>query len=236
MAKRSPGTGSAKPLATAFAGVPFSKTSRSPRSSTAAPMSLKDCRTDGMPPWWSLTPLRSRTPLRNPIRCSFPARLAGLPAVDEGGGGGVGVVLDRDRLALGDALHLGGEHRLLDGGLVGVAVRRLDRHVELHLLAAAHLRLAARPDVVDHTGRLDAGLSELLRHLGVCGLTGHVAAHPGHAVRRLRATHRFLGLRAGVLHLLEEPHPGLPSVECESRSTLCPHRPEGKEPGATSPS
>src|SRR4051812_23087211 len=170
IAKRSPGTGSAKPLATALAGIPFSMTSRSPRSSTAAPMSLKDCRIDGMPPWWSLTPLRSRIPLKKPIRAPFRPGAPGLPAVYEGGGGGVGVVLDGDRLALRDALHLGGKHRLLDRRLVRVARGGLDRYVDLPLLATADLGVAGLPDSVNDARGLDTGCVELLRHLGVRGL------------------------------------------------------------------
>src|SRR5680860_53576 len=111
MAKRSPGTGSAKPLATALAGVPFSSTSCSPRSSASAPMSLNAPRTDGVPPWWSPIRLTSRMPLNSPIGPLLPAR---LPAVDDRHDRRVGVVLHGDRLPFRDPLHLGGKHRLAD--------------------------------------------------------------------------------------------------------------------------
>src|SRR6266540_3241823 len=133
MANLSPGTGSAKPFATATAGTPFLMTSPSPLSSAMALMSFQALFIDGMPPWCSETSFRpfdvSLMSLKKPICDS-------LPAEHHGGGGRVGVVLDRDRLALGDVLEHRRQHRLLDGRLEGLAVGGLDRDVELGHLTA----------------------------------------------------------------------------------------------------
>src|SRR4051812_43945794 len=204
MANLSPGTGSAKPLATALAGVPFSSTSCSPRSSAMAPMSLNDSRMEGMPPWWSLIRFTSRMPLNSPIRVP---PWAGLPAVDQGRGRRVRVVLDGDRLPFREVLELGRQHRLLDGGLERVAVRGLDRDVELDLLPAAHVGLTGRADGVHNARRLDSGLPELVGQLRVGGLLGHVAthraAHP--LLHSLVAGRGLLGLGLRILDVLEEP-------------------------------
>src|SRR5687768_4914600 len=147
MANRSSGTGVAKPLAIAFAGTPRSSTSPSPRSSATARTSCIALFIDGMPPWWSPSFLRSFMSLKKPMRS---------PPVDQRLAGVVGVVLDGDRRALGQALELRREHRLADGRLVGRAPRRRDRHVEVDLLAASHVGRPRGTDRVHLAGGLDA--------------------------------------------------------------------------------
>src|SRR5688572_20950723 len=118
MANLSSCTGMAKPLQIALAGTPFSRTSFSPRSSDTARMSWNALFIDGIPPWWSPRSLRPFMSLKKPIWASFLPP-GGLPAVDEGLGLVVGVVLDGDRGALGDLLEHGREHGLADRRLVG---------------------------------------------------------------------------------------------------------------------
>src|SRR5262245_52315760 len=136
-------------------------------------MSLNAPPIDGMPPWWSpssLAPfMASLASLKKPIvvaplavegaaRCG--AR--GLPALDDRLGRRVGVVLDGDRLTLRDALHLEREHALLDHRLVRVAARGPDAHVELVPGRAAHVGRADGAELVDHPGRLDADLADVV--------------------------------------------------------------------------
>ena len=139
---------------------------------------------------------------------------------------GVGVVLDGDGATLRDALELRGEHALRNRRLVRLAPGGGDRHVELHLLAAAHVRLSGGANRVRRAGSLDAGGPELLRQLCVGGLRGHVTA----ARRLLHAAgvgHRILRLLLHALHLVHEAHPGIPPVRgcagARGQRTGCPH-------------
>src|SRR4051812_12747429 len=117
-------------------------------------MSLNALFIDGIPPWWSPSAFRSFMPLNRPM-CSSSGELR-LPAVDEGGGRCVGVVLDGDLLALGQLLELRREHRLRDRRLERLAALGAVRNVDIGLLAAAHVGLAGRADRVDHARRVDA--------------------------------------------------------------------------------
>src|SRR5579872_5081266 len=106
-----------KPRTTPLAEIPVCRISRSPRSSKVAWMSRRTSFIEGIPPCSAVVSRMFFRSLKSPT--------SRVP-VDERGGGAVGVVLDGDDLAVGEGVEPGWQHGLLDGGLVGVAARRLD--------------------------------------------------------------------------------------------------------------